>query len=395
MRQRPLLAGANALLGRWPAPPLEVDALMAAARGRTGLQDFGDDAFVEPLAVLLRSIEDEARLHPLGARITRGRLISVLENRLRVQRALTRHPEIRDLPVEAPIVIAGLQRTGTTLLHRLLAAHPGLRSLASWEALHPAPDLSPRARLRKAKLAEVGLRVLAPEFFAIHPVEAEAPEEDVLLLDMAFLSTVPEATLRVPTYARWLEAQDVTPAYRYMKQVLQLLTWQRRPDAPPGRWVLKTPHHLEHLDTLFEVFPDARVVQTHRDPVVTLASFCSMVTHGRAIFSDAVDPHEVGRDWSRKVRRLLDRAMATRDRLGEDRFLDVRYEDLLADPVGEACRVLRWAGVPVTDAATAALTRTLSANPQNKHGRHQYRLEDYGLDRAALERLFADYRKRF
>jgi hypothetical protein len=374
---------------------MDVDTLMDEARRRTGLADFGDGSFREPLAVLVRSIEREARLHPVGMRITRGRLVAVLENRLRVQGVLTRHPEILREPVEAPLVIAGLQRTGTTLLHRLLAAHPGLRSLASWEALYPAPDLGRGARIRKAKVAELGLRVLAPEFFAIHPVEAHAPEEDVLLLDMSFLSTVPEATLRVPGYARWLEAQDTTAAYRYMKRILQLLAWQRRPATPPGRWVLKTPHHLEHLDALFEVFPDARVVQTHRDPVVTLASFCSMVTHGRAIFSDAVDPREVGHDWSRKVRRMIDRALATRARMGDERFLDVQYGDLIGDPWGEVRRILEWAEVPASPTTEGAIRAALQANPQNKHGRHRYRLEDYGLDRSTVEGLFADYRARF
>jgi hypothetical protein len=393
--RRAALRGVNGLLGALPSPSLDAATLMAEARERAGLHDFGDAPLREPLEVLVDSIEREARLHPLGRRITRTRLLGVLTNRLRVQEALAQHPEIGEEPVEAPLVIAGLQRTGTTLLHRLLASHPGLRSLASWEALHPSPHGGERARIRQAKVAELGLRVLAPEFFAIHPVQAHAPEEEVLLLDMTFLSTVPEATLRVPSFARWLEAQDVTPAYRYMRTLLQLLHWERRPPMPPGRWVLKTPHHLEHLGALFEVFPDARVVQTHRDPAVTLASFCSMIAHGRAVFSDAVDPAEIGRDWSRKVRRMLDRAMDARARLGDARFLDVRYEDLVADPAGTVREVLRWAEVPSGAEADAALGRALHANPQHKHGRHQYRLEDYGLDRPSLEALFADYRAQF
>jgi hypothetical protein len=368
---------------------------MAEARERAGLHDFGDAPLREPLEVLVDAIEREAKLHPLGRRITRMRLLGVLINRLRVQEALARHPEILDEPVAAPLVIAGLQRTGTTLLHRLLASHPGLRALASWEALHPSPHGGENARIRQAKAAELGLRVLAPEFFAIQPVQAQAPEEEVLLLDMTFLSTVPEATLRVPSFAHWLEKQDVTPAYRYMRTLLQLLRWQRRPSLPPGRWVLKTPHHLEHLDALFEVFPDARVVQTHRDPAITLASFCSMIAHGRAVFSDAVDPSEIGRDWSRKVRRMLDRAMDARARLSESKFLDVRYEHLVADPADTAREVLRWAEVPVGAEAEATLASAMRANPQHKHGRHQYRLEDYGLDRPSVEALFADYRAQF
>ncbi|MFW6050253.1 MAG: sulfotransferase family protein [Myxococcota bacterium] len=395
-----MLKPINVLLRRLPEPPLEVEALMAEARRSAGLHDFGDESFREPLEVLVESIEREARLHPLGRRITRGRLVGVLRNRLRVHALLERHPEVRAETVRAPIVVAGVQRTGTTLLHRVLAAHPGLRALASWEALHPAParrqlPFGPDPRLLDAKLAEWGLRVLAPDFFAIHPVQATAPEEDVLLLDQSLLSTVPEATLRVPTYSRWLESRDPTPAYAYMKILLGLLQWQRHAAQPPGRWVLKTPHHLEWLDVLFAVFPDAVVVQTHRDPTVTLASFCSMIAHGRAVFSDAVDRHEIGREWSRKVRRMVERAMATRDRSGEDRFVDVRYRDLVADPMAQVRRIAERAHLPLTPEAEERMRRTLSGNPQHKHGVHRYRLEDYGLRRDEVERTFADYRERF
>ncbi len=204
--------------------------LFDAARRRTGLSDFGDDTFHEPLDVLLRSIEDEARLHPVGRLITRERLVGVLANRLRVQEALTRDPRIGASSLAPPVVITGLQRTGTTLLHRLLASDPRRRWLAGWEALSPAPVDRGRGedpRIGNARWAERALAYMAPDFFAIHPVEARAPEEDVLLLDYAFRSTVPEATLRVPTYARWLEDPDQRPAYRRMATLMRALSAQR------------------------------------------------------------------------------------------------------------------------------------------------------------------------
>ena len=192
--------------------------------------------------------------------------------------------------------------------------------------------------------SERTLSWLAPEFFAIHPVEADAAEEDVLLLDHSFTSQAPEATLHVPTYAAWLEQQDLEPAYRYLARILKLLLWQK----PRQFWVLKTPHHMEYLDELLRVFPGAVVVQTHRDPQQTMGSFCSMVAHGRGLFSDHVDPREVGRHWLRKVRRMIDRSLAVRDGGAASAFVDVSYYDLVADPLGEVRRIYAHAGLELT-----------------------------------------------
>jgi hypothetical protein len=347
-------------------------------------------------------VEREARLTPIGRWMARANLVRILAGRLRIEHALRRHPEILEQRVAPPIFIVGLQRTGTTLLHRLLATDPALRVLASWEAVNPAPLpvgalgrlLGIDPRVRAALFAEHALAYLAPDFFAIHPVEALAPEEDCLLLDYTFYSTVFEATHRVPGFSRWLEAQpDHTPAYRHYLRTLKLLGWQRA-----GRWLLKTPHHMEQLDALLAVLPRARVVQTHRDPVRALASFCSMVAHAHGVFSDEVDPLEVGRHWSVKAGRMVRRAMATRDRLGpaaEERFLDVSYADLVADPLGQVRRIYRWVGLSLTEEAERGMRAFLGQNPQHRRGRHRYRLEDFGLDREQEERRFSDYRERF
>jgi hypothetical protein len=375
---------------------LDAEALMAAARRRTGLTDFGPDDFVEPLRVLIDSIEREAALTAVGRYITRTRLIGVLANRLRVEALTAKQPAILAQPIRAPVIIAGLPRTGTTMLHRLLAVDPGMRALASWEALNPAP--LPRRpwhrrdpRIFTAQLGVKGLAYLSPEFFAIHPIEAEAPEEEVILLDYAFRSTVAEATLRVPSYAAWLEQQDQTPAYRYMYKLLQVLQWQRG----PARWVLKTPHHLEWIDTLLAVFPDATIVQTHRDPAVTLASICSMIAHGRGVFSDAVDPLEVGRHWRAKTARMIARAMAARDRAAPERFVDVSYYHLLEDPQAEVRRIYAQLQRPLTPACVAAMTASRRRNVQHKHGVHRYSLASFGIDAADVQASMASYRARF
>jgi len=374
---------------------LRADDLMAAAAKRTGLDDFGGDAFREPLEILLASVRDEARLSPVGRLITRERLVGVLANRLRTIAAAD--ASVRAMPLAPPVVIAGLQRTGTTLLHRLLSSDPRRRWLASWEALHPAPSgdrtlLGADARIAAAVRAESALRYLAPDFFAVHPVKAYGCEEDVLLLDQAFLSTTAEATMHVPTYAAWVERQDNTPAYALEHLLMKLLSRQR---GEGKRWLLKTPHHLEFLDVLFAVMGDATILWTHRDPTETVPSFCSMVSHGRGVFSDAVDPREVGRHWGRKTAYMIERAMAVRDDGREERFIDVFYEDLVRDPLAEVARIYDRLGEPLTAEAERRMRRTLEAHPRYGHGVHRYEASDFGLSEGGIAERFAAYRARF
>jgi hypothetical protein len=382
--------------------PLDEASLLAAARRTAEREDFVDESFRDPLRRLLASLETEARLHPLGRMLVRQSLVRALVNRLRLEELSAKHPEIREQRVTAPVFIVGLQRTGTTLLHRLLTCEPALRPLLSWEALNPAPFPATRGlweprtrpgrdpRMRLAETAERGLRYLAPEFFAIHPVEAHAPEEDVLLLDLTFMSPTADATQRVPSYSAWLRDTDQRPAYHYFRRIIQLLLWQR-----PGRWLGKTPHHLENLDVLLDVFPDAKIIQTHRDPLRVVASFCSMMAHGRAIFSDHVDPREVGATLGDRAVRAVTRAIAVRERAAPDSFLDVAYADTLADPLKEIRRIYDFLGLSLAPETEASMQRWLAANPQDKRGVHRYRLEDFGLDRAELDRRFEPYRSRF
>ncbi len=399
---RALNAGGRALGWSASLDPAGLErSARRAVRRELGERAFLDPSFREPLDVLAASMDAEARLHPVGRAITRIRLVNLLANRLRLEAALEAHPAILDEPVAAPVVIAGLQRTGTTFLHRLLAAVPGFRALRSWEALQPLPagpyggrpsaEGPDPARLRAARQAETALRFMAPDFFAIHPVEAGAPEEDVLLLDNALLSTVPEATLHVPAYAHWLEERDHRPAYRHLRVLLQALQYF----GGRGRWVLKTPHHLEHLDALRAVFPDAVVVQTHRDPAVTYASFFSMVWHGRRVFSDHVPAAEVAAHWRRKNARLLARSMAFREGAADAGFLDLGYAALCADPPAAVRSVLDAAGEPWTEATHRAVEAAARAQPAGRHGRHVYALSDFGLSAEGLAPELAPYRERY
>ncbi len=371
-------------------------SLVRAARAQTGLHDFVDPSFREPMRRLLWSLEEEARLHPLGRVIMRESLVRALVNRLRLEELDDRHPEIAEQPVDAPVFVVGLQRTGTTLLHRLLTCEPRLRALAAWEGLNPAPlpggvDRRGRdRRIRVAERAEAALRYLAPELFAIHPVEAEAPEEDIHLLDVSFVTPACDAIARVPSYQRWFREVDQLPAYRYMKRLMQLLLWQRG-----GRWLGKTPHHMEHLDELLTVFPDARIVVTHRDPTRTIASFCSMMAHTRAMFSDFVDPLEVGEQFGAKAVRAIERLSSARERRGPGSFLDVLYADLMADPLKEVRRIYDFVGLELEPGVESHMKRWLATHGQTRHGVHRYRLEDFGLRREAIDPHFQGYRARF
>lgn len=378
-------------------PRLQPDALIAAARRRAKLETLEPGGWREGLARLCRALDDdEAALHPLGRWIAREQLVSHLVTRLRVDALVRARPEILARPLAPPLVVTGMQRTGTTKLQRLLAADPRARALPSWEALEPVPAaaLDPRRpddRVAKARRAETALRWMAPSFFAIHPVEHRAPEEEVLLLDPSFRSTTPESIWSVPSFSRWLEGEDMIEAYTELRRLLLILQDQR-----PGRWwVLKTPHHLEHLDALTTVIPEAKLVWTHRDPLTTVPSFCSMLVHGRRVYSDRVDPRVVGRQWSAKVARLVERGLAFRDAGGEDRVMDVSYDELLAAPLAVVERIYAFMGELLDERARAAMRGALARQVQHRYGVHRYTMADFGLERDELAARFAPYRARF
>jgi len=379
--------------------PITVGGVLSDARRKMGLSDFGDEGFFEPLEVLVDSINREAALNPIGHLIIRGRIVVVLANKLVAQDTIKQHPEILEIPVQAPIVVAGLARTGTTMLHRMIAQDSGIRSLASWEAINPAPPIRKTGkkdpRFAQAAAAAKGLKYMSPGFFAIHPAEPDAPEEEVILLEQAFLTTTPEAMMNVPTYSKWLEEQDHVPAYQALKRMMQYLQWQRPGIGKDVRWVLKTPHHQEYFDPLLEVFPNATLVHTHRDPLKTSPSLFSMLTHLQMIFSDDVDPNRVGSHWLDKIENMARRTMATRDRVNDRGFVDVSYYDLVRDPLPQVARIYEAAGAELTPEALKAMESSRKVNKQHKYGRHKYSLADFGMTKEDVESRIAPYRTRF
>ena len=294
---------------------LDKDDLIRSARKVTGFRDFGKDFNEEPLERLLKSANEEANLHPIGRFITRERFVSLLSIRLRAEYFFNKHPQILEQELYPAWIIVGLQRTGTTKLQRLLAEDIDHRVIPSWEVINPVPidpelyDLSPVSRLNGlsvypnpgdkrisvANTSVKALKFMSPGFFAIHPIDAMQPEEDILMLDVSFMSTTPEAMMHVPTYAQWLENTDQSDAYAYAVKLLKFLQWIR----PAKRWVLKTPHHLEFTNLIEKHFGEVHFLWPHRNLQESIPSFLSMVMYNRMIFSNGADERQVADHWVR------------------------------------------------------------------------------------------------
>ncbi len=384
-------------------PSLELEAVLAEATRRTGLDDFGDPAFLAPLERLLHSLREEAGLNATGVAMQFERNVGLLVSRLRTEDAYRRHPEIADEPLERPLVIVGLARTGTTMLHRMLASDRRWLALLWYESRNPAPfpgyeEAAPDAKDPRIADAEAEVAAMlegSPDLIAAHPMDAHAPDEEIMLIEHAFTSWNPEAFCRVPGYAAYLDATDATPGYRTMTRLLRFLQWQkRRRGESAKRWVLKAPYHLAHLDALFSVLPDARVVMTHRDPVDTVPSLASLVKTLRVLGSDTVDPHEIGAHWAAKWARALERMIAARASR-EHRFLDVYYDELVADPMDQVRRIYAHADQPLTPEAEAGMREWAVENERDRRPLHAYTLEEFGYTREGLRAEFSAYWERF
>ena len=373
---------------------LEKDDLIKAARKATGLSDLGSMFWDEPLERMLTSLNEEARLTPIGRFISKQRLINLLAVRLRAEDLFKKHPEILEQELYPVLVVIGLQRTGTTKLQRLLASDPDNRALMSWEALNPAPIKGDkddgRNRIKVARTSEKALKVMSPGFFAIHPVEHLAPEEDVLLLDVSFMSQTAEAITHVPSYANWLEQTDQSLAYAYAVKLLKLLQWQR----PAKRWVLKTPHHLEFLDLVDKHYGEVQYIWTHRNVYECIPSFLSMVSYSRVMFSDVVDKHEVTEHWVRKNGYMLDRALEFHEKNGHRiDFTDIDYKELVSDSLGVLHRIYGDRNEPVSSELEKVFNETNSTNHQGKYGNHVYSLDDFGIDEGFIDAYTKNYQE--
>jgi hypothetical protein len=381
-----------------PLVRLEDTLLLEEARRRTHLEDFGDDAFRDPLRRVLAAYDNDAALTLLGRIAARQDTLRLLSNRLRMQDDRRRHPEIGAEEVRQPIFVTGLPRTGTTLLHLLLAQDPAHRAPLNWESMFPSPPPERARHQRDARIAMAERQIrwfhrLNPEFRKIHPVGARLPEECLIITSHSFRSFQFETSHHVPSYQLWLEASDLRPSYEEHRRFLQHLQWHCRAD----RWVLKAPAHLYGFDAIFSVYPDARVVLTHREPLEVVASMASLHAVLRSTFSDGVDPVAVGAEVTQRWAEGMRRALEVRDsgRVDERQFLDVHYVDLVRDPIGTVKRIYAHYDMPFTEVAEQRMRRVLAENPKDKHGRHVYSLEQFGLDAEEEAERYRRYRQRF
>lgn len=377
---------------------LEPSDLLAAACRRTGLDDFGDASFREPFERAVRSIDTEARLNLIGRIAARQDMLRLLSNRLRMIDDAKRHPEIPAGPVRRPIFVTGLPRTGTTLLHGLLAQDPANRAPLTWEMMYPSPP--PRMRGSKPdRRAELSARQIrwfhrmAPGFLKIHPTGADLPEECLVIASHAFVSFQFQTMYDVPSYETWLEHQDLHDSYLWHRRFLQHLQWK----WPERRWVLKAPAHLFGLEALLAAYPDAGIVLTHRAPLEVVGSLASLTVALRSTFSDDVDPVAVGEEMTERWSRALFGALELRDtgRIPSQKVADVLYPDLMRDPIGVVRAIYARFDTELTPEAETRMREFLARNPKNKSGAHRYTLEEFGLDADRETARFAAYARRF
>lgn len=379
-------------------PSLSPDKLIDKAYRQSGLNDFGDESFRLGLDKLCESFEHEAKLSQIGRIAARGLLLDNLTLRLQLIEYRKHHPDVARQTIERPLFVLGMPRTGTTILYELLAQDPAHRSPTSWEVLSPFPparreSFTTDPRIEAAEKHMNKIEILAPGFKAIHEIGARLPQECVALLAPHFISDQFGASYSIPEYRRWSLTQDMTAAYQWHYQFLQHL----QADYRKTRWVLKTPAHLPYLDTLIKQYPDAALVHTHRDPVDVMGSISSLACTLHSAFSDRVDPLATGPREAEFFSDTLNQAIALRETIpnASKRFFDVQFNDIVADPIAVIEAIYQHFNFSFTPEARSAMQSYMDNRPRDKHGRHHYTLDDYGLTRDELSVLFGDYCQRF
>jgi hypothetical protein len=375
------------------------EAVLGAARESTGLSDFGDDGFRKRLSVWLQAVNEDGELGPVGRIGVHRDIVRYATNRLRFEDLLKRHPEIREVEIDRPIIIAGLPRSGTTHLLNLIAADRRLRSLRYWESVEPIPvqgeapgDDGVDPRLARCREAYKQQDVMMPLLKNMHDMSPEHVHEEIELQCIDFSSYELEWIATVPRWRDYYLAEDQRPSYEYMKNVLRALQWLRG----PKRWVLKSPQHMEQLGPLMDTFPDATVAITHRDPVSVIASAVTMLVYGDRIRRTRVDPPAVAAYWIDRIEQLLRACARDRDLIPADRSIDVLFHEFMEDDITMVQRIYDLADLEMTPEARSDLDGYMAANPRGKHGRIVYDLkDDFGLEREELRERFSFYFDRF
>jgi sulfotransferase family protein len=378
---------------------LDTDRVVEQAVATTGLEDFGGETWREGLDRLVDSLEHEAALTELGHAIVEPELVAYLVNRLYITRERLAHPEIGGADVVPPIVIVGQGRTGTTILHDLLAQDPASRVPLTWEVDQPCPPpetgtYETDPRIDEVDATTAGIDLVLPGFRAMHPMGARLAQECVRITGSEFRSMIFPTQYHVPTYANWLLFEaDMRPAYRWHRVFLQHL----QSHHPTDRWVLKSPGHIWSLDALLAEYPDALLIQTHRDPVRIIASLGSLVAKLRSLASDDTSIPEAGREFADYVIEGLDRSVTAREdgTVDPKRVVDVQFFEFMADPFATIRSVYDHLELELPDDALHRMQTFLAENPQDRYGRHRYTFADTELDEGELRERTRRYQEFF
>lgn len=377
--------------------PLDEDSLLQHARLTTGLEDFGDDLWHEPFRVLIKSLEEEAQLTLMGRLMARSDIVLWLSTRLKVTETVKQYPQILDEEVVTPMIIAGLPRSGTSILFELLSQDPDVGVPLMWEALQPCPP--PEAAMYTADpRIEVADRLftqwnrVAPEFSSMHEMRGDIPAECGLLMASTFISDHIASLHQTHSYSAWCAEADFLSVYRYHKTILQILQWKN----PRKRWLLKAPEHQVHLDTLLQVYPDARIVQTHRDPIKCMASTASLI--GTLYYMRSDQPFNAqlfdNIIMGAATAQRLDHVIEQRDNgvVPAANIADSRYQDLMEDPMSCIAQIYAHFGMTLANSAQARMQDYLRQKPQGKFGQHSYEVdESKARDRPLFKRYQSLY----
>jgi hypothetical protein len=361
--------------------PLDEDSLLQHACQATGLEDFGDDLWREPFLILLKSLEEEAQLTLMGRLMARNDIILWLSTRLQVTDTLKRHPEILQEEITAPMVIAGLPRSGTSILFELLSQDPDVGVPLMWEALQPCPPPTRESyttdpRIEQADKLFTQWNRVAPEFASMHEMRGAIPAECGLLMAGTFISDHIASLHQTPSYSAWCIAADFLPVYQYHKKILQILQWKN----PRKRWLLKAPEHQVHLDTLLRVYPDARIVQTHRDPIKCMASTASLI--GTLYYMRSDQPFNsqlfeniiLGDATAKRLGHVIDQR--EQGIVPAANIADSRYQDLMDDPIACISKIYAHFDMTLSEQAMTCMQEYLRSKPKGKFGQHAYKVDD-------------------
>ena len=376
--------------------PLDADALHARAVADTGLDDFGADDYRERLDVYLAALHEISGMHGAGIVNFYSQTVQLLKNRLLLTDLLKRHPEIHDIELAPPVVIAGLPRSGTTHLHNLLAAAPTFRTLPYWESVEPFPlpaevGVEPDPRRVRMDAAVGFMDVVMPHFRLMHEMTTDHVHEEIQLLANDFSTMLFESLGHVPRWRDYYLSHYQTSHYEHLATQLKALQFLRG----GRRWLLKSPQHLEQLPVLDRVFPGVIVVVTHRDPVPIVLSMIAMITYSARMHRSPVPVQEIAAYWVDRLELMLGALVRDRDVIGPERSVDVRFDDFMADEVGIADQVYALAGEPMSDETRCAIADYLAGHRRGRLGQVATSCEMFGLDEHDLHGRFAPYVERF